>query len=202
MYHFNMTSKPTVLITGVASSISQELAICFARDGYELILVDRNEEKLNEVGAYINKHFGVLVYMVRIDLWVPDGGENLYEKIKDLKIDAIVNYVESGFHSTIDSLNLCTHLILAQFQKRQPDKILNIVSTRHGLYFSDALRSELEGSPVKVTTLWPDPVKSASGSVRKAAEAGYRGLMNGKPTVVPGLRNKFAFFLLKFKPTR
>ena len=39
-------SQPTALITGASSGIGWELAKLFAKDGYRLVLVARNEEKL------------------------------------------------------------------------------------------------------------------------------------------------------------
>jgi short-subunit dehydrogenase len=71
------------------------------------------------------------------------------------------------------------------------------------LSFSEALHSELKPRGIRVTVLCPGPVptefadraglsKSAMGpsflmqSAEQVAEAGYRGLMDGRRTVVPG----------------
>jgi len=85
------------------------------------------------------------------------------------------------------------------------------------LSFSEALHSELKPRGIRVTVLCPGPVptefadraglsKSAMGpsflmqSAEQVAEAGYRGLMDGRRTVVPGAINKLATFLIRIIP--
>src|SRR6476646_213045 len=85
------------------------------------------------------------------------------------------------------------------------------------LSFSEALHSELKRRGIRVTVLCPGPVptefadraglsKSAMGpsfliqSAEQVAEAGYRGLMDGRRTVVPGAINKLATFLIRIIP--
>jgi uncharacterized protein len=74
------------------------------------------------------------------------------------------------------------------------------------LSFSEAIDYELKPSGISVTTLCPGPTESEfkvrAGSQRsrlfdalamdapRVARAGYDGLMQGKPLVIPGLRNK------------
>src|SRR6476619_5557046 len=85
------------------------------------------------------------------------------------------------------------------------------------LSFTEALHSELAPRGIKVAVLCPGPVptefadraglsKSAMGpsfliqSAEQVAEAGYRGLMDGRRTVVPGAINKLATFLIRIIP--
>lgn len=87
------------------------------------------------------------------------------------------------------------------------------------LSFSEALHSELKGRGVRVTVLCPGPVPTefarragisdagmAPGiltvSAERVAEAGYRGLMEGRRTVVPGLINKAVVAAIRFVPRR
>jgi len=87
------------------------------------------------------------------------------------------------------------------------------------LSFSEALHSELKSHGVRVTVLCPGPVPTefaaragiSSGgmapdiltlSAKQVAEAGYRGLMQGRRTVVPGLINKVAVTAIRFVPRR
>jgi short-subunit dehydrogenase len=84
------------------------------------------------------------------------------------------------------------------------------------LSLSEALHSELKPRGVRVTVLCPGPVPTefaeragikeglAPGiltqSADKVARAGYRGLMQGKRVVVPGLVNKLVAVALRLVP--
>lgn len=87
------------------------------------------------------------------------------------------------------------------------------------LSFSEALHSELQSRGVRVTVLCPGPVPTEfaqragikSGSMapdiltlsaEEVAEAGYRGLMQGRRTVVPGFVNKLVVAAIRFVPRR
>ena len=86
------------------------------------------------------------------------------------------------------------------------------------LSFTEALHSEFAARGVKVTVLCPGPVptefaeragvkgKMAPGllvqTAQTVAEAGYRGLMRGKRTVVPGLGNKLVTLAVRVVPRR
>lgn len=87
------------------------------------------------------------------------------------------------------------------------------------LSFSEALASETAGTGVTVTALCPGPTmtefQKRAGTERTAlftgplvldapsvALAGYRGLLRGKPLVVPGLGNKALVQALRISPRR
>lgn len=86
------------------------------------------------------------------------------------------------------------------------------------LSFSEALHSELKPRGIRVTVLCPGPVPTefaaraglagglAPGLLTQDADgvaaAGYRGLMRGRRTVVPGLVNKLVTLLIRIIPRR
>jgi short-subunit dehydrogenase len=86
------------------------------------------------------------------------------------------------------------------------------------LSFSEALHSELKPRGIRVTVLCPGPVPTefaaraglkeglAPGfltqSAEAVAEAGFRGLMRGERTVVPGLINKIGVLGIRMAPKR
>jgi short-subunit dehydrogenase len=86
------------------------------------------------------------------------------------------------------------------------------------LSFSEALHSELAPRGIRVTVVCPGPVPTefatragvkkgrAPGllvqSAEQVAEAGFRGLMRGQRTVVPGLINKIALLGIRVAPRR
>jgi short-subunit dehydrogenase len=87
------------------------------------------------------------------------------------------------------------------------------------LSFSEALHSEFAPRSVRVTALCPGPVPTEfaaraglkqggrppgmlSQSAERVAEAGFRGLMRGKRTVVPGIGNKLVTLFIRVVPRR
>lgn len=87
------------------------------------------------------------------------------------------------------------------------------------LSFSEALNNELQASGVTVTALCPGPTSTGfqaraqmeqsrlvSGraimGVDAVAEAGYQGLLRGRPVVIPGLINRVQTFLPRLLPRR
>lgn len=89
----------------------------------------------------------------------------------------------------------------------QPGPLMAVyyASKAYVLSFSEALSNECEGTGVRVSALCPGPTETgfvaAAGmgdsklfdrgamSARAVAEAGYRGLLDGRRVVIPGLRN-------------
>jgi short-subunit dehydrogenase len=125
-----------------------------------------------------------------------------------------------------------THLFLQPMLASNRGRIMNVASTAAfqpgptiNVYFASkafvysfsyALAEELTGTNVTVTTLCPGTTRTEFfargnfGPVRgrymmdaaKVARIGYRGLMNGKRVVIPGLLNKLAAAISKRMPDR
>jgi uncharacterized protein len=86
------------------------------------------------------------------------------------------------------------------------------------LSFTEALHSEFKPHGIRVAVLCPGPVPTEfaeraglrsgmapnilSQSADHVAEAGYRGLMDGHRTVVPGVLNKLVTLLIRISPRR
>jgi uncharacterized protein len=87
----------TVLVTGASMGIGVDLAECFAREGYELILTARSQSALNEVASRLSQTHGVKATVFAIDLGEPGGGARLAQSIElaGLTVDVLVN--NAGF---------------------------------------------------------------------------------------------------------
>jgi hypothetical protein len=99
-----------------------------------------------------------------------------------------------------------------------PGMAVYYASKAYVLSFSEALHSELKPRGVRVTVLCPGPVPTEfagraglsnsmapailTQSAERVAEAGYRGLMQGRRTIVPGLANKLITLLIRVFPRR
>ena len=78
-----MESKiQTALITGASGGIGYELAKLFARDHYNLVLVARSTEKLNQVAAELQSQFGVTVKTVALDLAAQPAPKFLFDQLQ------------------------------------------------------------------------------------------------------------------------
>jgi len=99
-----------------------------------------------------------------------------------------------------------------------PRMAVYYASKSYVLSFSEALANELAGTGVTVTTLCPGPTHTGFGkragidganvfragvmSAAAVADAGYRGLMQGKGLVIPGLRNTLLAASVRFGPRK
>lgn len=241
----------TALITGASSGIGCELAQIFAAHNYNLVLVARSEQKLQEIAAELKQKFHISAKVISQDLSLPGVPAAIFEELQaaEIKIDVLVNnagfatyglFVETNLNVELQmmqvnmvALTYLTKLFLPAMIARKEGKILNIASTAafqpgplmavyyatkaYVLSFSEAIANESQGTGVTVTVLCPGP--TASGFQSKAqmeeskllkisqimeaktvAEIGYRGLMDKKTVVIPGLINKILALTVRFTP--
>jgi short-subunit dehydrogenase len=134
-----------VLITGATSGIGYELAKLFAKDRYNLVIVARHEDKLEQTARELQQH-GIQVVPIAKDLFEPESGFELYEDIKarGIEIDILVNDAGQGMYGeftdtpirreldiiqlNISSLVVLTKQFLQDMVARGEGKILNLSS--------------------------------------------------------------------------
>jgi len=83
------------IITGASSGIGREFAYQLAAKQYDLVLVARRKDRLDEVKAVVEKEYGVHVTNYDMDLSNLDNCILLHEKTKNLEIDLFIN--NAGF---------------------------------------------------------------------------------------------------------
>jgi len=137
--------KNYALITGATSGIGLELVKLFAADKYNLILVARDEHKLQETAKMLEGH-DIEVITISKDLFVPGAAAEVYQQTKEqnLRVDVLVNdagqgvygkFVENELERELDiiQLNICslvtlTKSFLKEMVSRGNGKILNVAS--------------------------------------------------------------------------
>ena len=86
---------PVALITGASAGFGREFATQLARDGYDLVLVARDGDRLREVAKTLGDQFGTSSEVITADLTKDDDVARVVERIDRSPIDLLVN--NAGF---------------------------------------------------------------------------------------------------------
>ena len=129
------------LITGASSGIGKEMAIYLSSLGWDLVLVSRNKEKLEELASRLKTK----VKLVVIDLSSEKGAKDLYMITKNENIDFLINnagfglfgdYKDVSLSTELDMIDLniktvhiLTRMFLKDMEKRNSGYILNVASS-------------------------------------------------------------------------
>ena len=90
------------LITGASTGIGREMAIYLSELGYNLYVVARDFEKLNELKNIVKTEINIYQY----DLSILDNCYKLYDELKDKKIDVLINNAGFGIYGNYQYNNL------------------------------------------------------------------------------------------------
>lgn len=178
------------LVTGASSGIGYEISKYLAKRGYDIIVVARNRQALEN----LKKEIKTNVQIVCMDLSVVDNCVKLYENFKDENIDVLINNAGFGMYGNFDILDInkeieminvnilacdiLTKLFLKDMKKRDSGYILNVgsiagfmpgplmssyyASKSYVVKLTQAIRKELKKSKsgVSVSVLCPGPVNT------------------------------------------
>ncbi len=197
----------TALITGASSGIGEEFARQLAERGYELILVARREDRLNELAEQLPTKATVIAcdlageadklaaevkhHRLQVDLLVNNAGFGLRGRFAELdtarqaemvrvNCEAIVHLTGAFLPSMIErgSGGVITVASTAGMQPL-PYEAVYAASKAFALNLTDALNTELKGTGVRAMSVNPGPVPTEWQAV-----AGYEGGV--PPKTVPG----------------
>ena len=183
------------LVTGASSGIGRDMARVLSSKGYDLILVARRVERLEE----LKKELKTNVEVIGADLSKVDECIGLYEKVKNKNIDILINnagfgvfgeFTESDLTKelamidvNVKAVHILTKLFLKDFKKRDSGYILNVASSaafaagpllssyygtkNYVLRLTEAIYEELrhDKSKVYVGVLCPGPVDTEFNDV-------------------------------------
>jgi hypothetical protein len=110
----------TALVTGASMGIGVDLAECFAKDGYDLILTARSEAALKDVADKLAAKYKIKATPIAIDLGVPGNGEKLAADIaaRGLNVDVLVNNAGYGTAGAFNGSERATQLNMIDLNDR------------------------------------------------------------------------------------
>lgn len=177
--------RKLALVTGASGGLGHEFAKLLAKDGYDLALVARSQDKLAEIAAELQRDHSVDATPVALDLAQPAAADTLASRIP--QCDVLVNnagFGTSGRFERIDeeriqqevvlnvlTLTRLTRKYLPGMLERGDGKILNVASTAgflpgpfmavyyaskaYIISFSQAIAEEVRRGGVTVTCFCP-----------------------------------------------
>lgn len=137
----------TVLITGATQGIGYEISKLYAQDGFRLILLARNEKRLNDIRKEFKQKYDADVLILVKDLSKPDSAHEVFEQLKlqNIIVGSLINNAGFGnygkFSDTdwdvelrmiqlnITSLVQLTKLLLPDMLALKQGAIMNVAST-------------------------------------------------------------------------
>ena len=93
----------TALVTGAASGLGYELAFLLAKDGYNLILVDVDAEKLETAKQEINAIYSTQIQLIYKDLSTYNVAGEIFKAIEHRQIDVLINNAGFGIFGNFNN---------------------------------------------------------------------------------------------------
>ena len=139
--------KEVAIITGASGGIGYEIALLFAKQNIDILIVARNKKKLEDIKWSIEQQFEIAVYCVATDLSIGDGFVDIDNCVKanNLSVTYLVNNAGFGDYGlftersmekysemlglNILSLTELTFYYAKQMIKNGKGRILNVAST-------------------------------------------------------------------------
>ncbi len=140
-------SRPAALITGASGGIGLELARLCAKGGHDLILVARNQPKLEEVAKYLSGMYQIRAEVIAADLTDSEAPQAIMQEIasRGMGVDVLINNAGFGdwglfgradldrqldmIQVNITALTVLTRLALPGMVSRHRGRILNVASS-------------------------------------------------------------------------
>ncbi|MFM6935912.1 MAG: SDR family NAD(P)-dependent oxidoreductase, partial [Flavobacteriales bacterium] len=71
------------MITGASSGIGLEMAKMLAKKNYNLILIARSEQRLNQIQKELTEKHNVVIQIMLIDLAEKNAAQDIYNQVKE-----------------------------------------------------------------------------------------------------------------------
>jgi len=135
-----------VLITGASQGIGHEFAKLFAGEGHDLVLVARDQARLDQLAGELRERHGGKALVLAKDLGTITAAQEIFDELQreQIFVSVLVNNACLGFQGPFAGLDLpghrrmmqvnmttlveLTHLFLKPMRARHEGRILNVAS--------------------------------------------------------------------------
>jgi short-subunit dehydrogenase len=191
------------VVTGATAGIGESFTRILAHDGFNIVLVARDLERMKERAAHLEAQFKVQTAIVQADLATDEGCTKVEKYLRENQIEVLINNAGFGINKafSVSDLDLeqqlldvlvrtpmrLMHTVIPQMKERNSGSIINVSSVAGwiagGTYsasksyltvLSESLNTEMHGTNVKISALCP-------GFTRTEFHERGRMRMNGLP---------------------
>ena len=172
------------VVTGATAGIGESFTRILAHEGFNIVLVARDLERMKERATHLESQFNVKTEIVQADLATDDGCAKVEKYIRENQIEVLVNNAGFGINKAFSTSALdaeqqmfdvlvrtpmrLMHTVIPGMKQRNSGTIINVSSVASfiagGTYsasksyltvLSESLNTELASSGVKVSALCP-----------------------------------------------
>lgn len=176
--------KKWALVTGASSGIGESFTRLLAAEGFNLVLVARDEVRLNERAAGLKSKYGADSIVLVADLATESGCAKVEDFIANNEVEVLINNAGFGINKAFTMSDLVKeeevlkvlvrtpmrlmHVALPKMKERNSGIVINVSSVAGfiagGAYsaskayltvLSESLNTELSATKVKVSALCP-----------------------------------------------
>lgn len=181
----NIGKGQTTLVTGASGGLGKAFAEIFAEHGFDLVIVARSKEKLEQVAAELSLNNGIKVTCIDEDISQVEGCKRVYERTKELgiRVDQLVNNAGAGKMGRVVDANIDAMVGLINLNCTAPTVLCRL--------FGADMAARDSGRILNVASLgavMPDPYFNVYGSSKAfdyfLSAAMYGELLDSKVTVI------------------
>jgi short-subunit dehydrogenase len=176
--------KKWALVTGATAGIGESFTRLLAAEGFNLVLVARDEVRLHERAQGLKDKYGADSVVIVADLATESGCTKVEEYLANKEVEVLINNAGFGINKAFTMSDLAKeeevlkvlvrtpmrlmHVVLPKMKERNSGVVINVSSVASfiagGAYsasksyltvLSESLHTELSGTNIKVSALCP-----------------------------------------------
>jgi len=153
---------PTALITGPTSGIGRGFADAFARKGFDLVLVSRDEARLSQLAAEVSSAYGITCEVIPADLSVRTDTDRVAARLADAQrpIGALVNNAGFGLNrsflsGSVDDEQRMLDVLVTAVLRLTRAAVPGMVERQHGIVINvSSMASWITGGSYSAAKSW------------------------------------------------